>query len=280
MKLGKYILGLALVAAGLTSCDQDNVGAIFDGPAMANISFAKEVVNAETEDESIIVPVVISRTYSNEDYTTTVTISDATPNISLMSNEVIFPAGVETDTLYVEATDLDWGDVETCTLKLVEADVNTANKFDTPIQEVTVSVKKPRLLPAGTCTFKDYTCEMFGLEAPIVAENVPIIHVEGSDKYRIIEPLTRVFEQIEDPCDPYNFEFHLAADGSATVDNGVKDLNYWGYSVYYDAKNYSSYCFVANDGNTYDVNFLLYDGSGLYSGGRFVFVWDKPEPAE
>ncbi len=38
MKLGKYILGLAVVAAGLTSCDTDNVGAIYDHPAMPNIS--------------------------------------------------------------------------------------------------------------------------------------------------------------------------------------------------------------------------------------------------
>ncbi len=281
MKLGKYILGLALVAAGLTSCDQDNVGATFNGPAMPNISFASEVVNGETEDESLIVPVVISRTYSTEDYTTTVTMTDATPNISLMSNEVIFPAGVEKDTLYVEATNLDWGDVETCTLKLVEADVNSANKFDSPIQEVTVSIKKPKLLPAGTCTFTDYT---WGDDDgnPMTAYEVPIINIEGSNRYRIISPLYYVYK--DDPVngptvDKSNFEFHLLDDGGAKVDDGIY-FDYWGYLAYYDATNYGGYCFVGNDGDTYDVNFLLLSGTSLYTGGRFVFVWDKPEPAE
>ena len=29
-------------------------------------------------------------------------------------------------------------------------------------------------------------------------------------------------------------------------------------------------------GNAYDVNFLLLNGSDLYTGGRFIFVWDRP----
>ena len=73
MKLGKYILGLAVVAAGLTSCDTDNVGAIYDHPAMPNISFTSKTINQETEDEAITIPVTITRTYSTDAYSTTVT---------------------------------------------------------------------------------------------------------------------------------------------------------------------------------------------------------------
>jgi hypothetical protein len=274
MKLGKYILGLALVAVGLTSCDKDNVGAIYDGPAMANISFVRNAINAETEDESIIVPVVLTRTYSTEAYRTTVTISNATPDISLLSNEVVFPAGVEYDTLYVEATNLDWGDLDSCKLNLTEADINTANKFDKPNHVVTIKIKKPRLIPAGTCTFTDYTWgDADG--NPVTAYDVPIINVEGSDRYRIISPLYYAYKDIEDGADMSNFEFHLLEDGGAKVDNGTP-LNFWGYLAYFDSTNYGGYCFVGNDGNTYDVNFLLLSGSNLYTGGHFVFVWDKP----
>ena len=277
MKLGKYILGLALIAAGLTSCDQENEGPIYEGPAMPNISFVKSAINAETEETSIVVPVQLSRTYSTDAYTTTVTMTDATDNIKLASNQVSFAAGEEIATVYVEATDLDWGDVETCKLRLGEADVNSANPFDEPNHVVTINVKKPRLLDAGTCTFTDYT---WGDDDgnPMTAYEVPIINIEGSDRYRIISPLYYVYK--DDPTygptvDTSNFEFHLLDDGGAKVDNGTP-LNYWGYLAYFDSTNYGGYCFVGNDGNTYDVNFLLLAGSSLYTGGHFVFVWDKP----
>ena len=277
MKLGKYILGLALVATGLTSCDQENEGPIYDGPAMANISFVNQVINQETEEESLVVPVVLSRTYSTEAYSTTVTMTDATDNIKLQSNQVNFAAGEETATIYVEATDLDWGDLESCKINLGESDVNSANPFDAPIHVVTINVKKPKLLDAGTCTFTDYTWGDDNGD-PMTAYEVPIINIEGSDRYRIISPLYYVYK--DDPVygptvDMSNFEFHLLEDGGAKVDNGTP-LNYWGYLAYYDATNYGGYCFVGNDGNTYDVNFLLLQGSSLYTGGHFVFVWDKP----
>ena len=277
MKLGKYILGLALIAAGLTSCDQENEGPIYEGSAMPNISFVSRAFNAETEDNSIVVPVQLSRTYSTDAYPTTVTMTDATENIKLTSNQVVFAAGEETATIYVEVTDLDWGDLESCKLNLGEADVNSANPFDNPIHVATVSVKKPRLLDAGTCTFTDYT---WGDDDgnPMTAYEVPIINIEGSDRYRIISPLYYVYK--DDPTygptvDTSNFEFHLLDDGGAKVDNGTP-LNYWGYLAYFDSTNYGGYCFVGNDGNTYDVNFLLLAGSSLYTGGHFVFVWDKP----
>ena len=52
MKLGKYILGLALVAAGLTSCDQDNIGAIYE-PKVANITFLAAEQSTLTQEEAL-----------------------------------------------------------------------------------------------------------------------------------------------------------------------------------------------------------------------------------
>lgn len=270
MKLGKYILGLAVVAAGLTSCDTDNVGAIYDHPAMANISFTRATINQETEDDAITVPVTLTRTHSTEAYSTTVNATTSGENIKLQSNTVNFAAGEETATIYVIAENLDWGDRRSCTITLNDADVKTASPFDNPIHEVVVNINKPKLLPAGTCTITDFTW----YEEPMVAENVPIINVEGTNKYRIISPLYYLYNGYEEDIDMSNFQFNLLSNGAVTVDDGTP-LNYWGYHAYFSS-DYSGYCYVSNSGNAYDVNFLLLNGSDLYTGGRFIFVWDRP----
>ena len=93
MKLGKYILGLALVAASLTSCDQDNIGAIYE-PTVANISFmTAEPSTVVTKASSIEIPVALSRAIKNGSYTANVTLTDAPANVSLKSNQVTFADG-------------------------------------------------------------------------------------------------------------------------------------------------------------------------------------------
>ena len=274
MKLGKYILGLALVAAGLTSCDQENVGAVYDSPAMPNMTFLTNSVYGETEGETLTLPVVVKRTYSVDPYTTTVTMTSNTDKVKLRTNQISFGSKEEYDTLYVDATNLDWGDECVCTLKLAAADIESASEFAEPIHEVTVTMKKPALLPAGTCTFIDYTWgDADG--NPVSVENVPIINVEGTNKYRIISPLYYCYYGLEPDPDTSYFQFNLLSDGTVTVDDGL-NLDWWGYVGYYNAASYGAYCYVERDGNQYTVNeLLLYGGSSLYTGGMFVFIWDK-----
>ncbi len=271
MKLGKYILGLALVAVGLTSCEKDNVGTIYDAPAMPNISFQTDEIYSETEDLTLTVPVVVTRTYSTDAYTTSVNMTTTNNKAKLRSNQVSFGSKEQEATLYIDATDLDWGDECVCTLTLPEADVNSANPFESPIHEITVTIKKPALLPAGTCTLTDYTW----YEEPVTVENVPIINVEGTNKYRIISPLYALYNGLEDDPDTSNFEFMVDADGNVSVANGA-NLNWWGYVGYYDASSYGAYCYVEREDNSYTVNQLLLAGSSLYTGCAFTFVWDRP----
>lgn len=273
MKLGKYILGLAVVAAALTSCDTDNVGAIYDAPAMPNLSFQSKAITQETEGDALTVPVVITRTYSTEAYSTTVNMTTTNDKAKLRSNQVSFGPQEQSDTLYIDATNLDWGDQCVCTLSLPDVDIQGANPFATPIHQIVVTIKKPALLPAGTCTITDYTW----FEEPVTVENVPIIRVEGTDIYRIVSPLYYLYYGLEDDPDTSNFEFTLK-DGKITIEDGM-NLNWWGYYGYFDAAKYSSYCYVEyGEGNTYTVNQLLYYAAGgnLYTGCVFTFVWDKP----
>ena len=273
MKLGKYILGLAVVAAALTSCDTDNVGAIYDAPAMPNLSFQSKAITQETEGDALTVPVVITRTYSTEAYSTTVNMTTTNDKAKLRSNQVSFGPQEQSDTLYIDATNLDWGDQCVCTLSLPDVDIQNANPFATPIHQIVVTIKKPALLPAGTCTITDYTW----YEEPVTVENVPIIRVEGTDIYRIVSPLYYLYYGLEDDPDTSNFEFTLK-DGKITIEDGM-NLNWWGYYGYFDAAKYSSYCYVEyGEDNTYTVNQLLYYAAGgnLYTGCVFTFVWDKP----
>jgi len=284
MKLGKYILGLALVAVGLTSCDQDNVGAIYE-PSLGqdHITFITEKQSVTTEETSIEVPVAIGRSITKGDYTTTVTLTDASDGLKLKngqsSEEVTFKNGEGLAYVTVVVEGMEKGKTYTGTLNLpfevtATADTTLNNK---QIVEEEVSVMCDyNWLSAGTCTFMDHTGSMFGLDDPMTAEKVDVQNAEGTNIYRIVEPLTRIYEQIDDPCDPTNFMFHLADDGNITVDDGT-NLDWWGYLGYFDQR-YAGYCNVVRDGNTYTVNQLLLDQEtgDLYTGCSFTFIWNKP----
>ena len=92
--------------------------------------------------------------------------------------------------------------------------------------------------------------------------------------YRIVSPLYYTYNGIEANPDTSHFYFNLLDNGTVTVDDG-NSLNYWGLMAYFNSISYGDYCFVANYGNTYDVNFLLRKFNSLYVGGRFVFTWNR-----
>ena len=272
MKLGKYILGLALIAAGLTSCDQENVGAIYE-PKVANVSFMNGEQNKLTDQTSIEVPVALSRAMTNGEYTANVTLTEASEGVSLKSNQVTFANGQGIAYATVVISDMKQGNEYSAVLTLSDADKATANTdFGKQLSTSTVTVMCDyNWVDAGTCDLYDYTCAMFGLEAPFVAKGVPVVHGEGSNVYRIIDPMEALF-----PGDPDNdhdpLDFTLT-DGKMNFTEGFH-VSYWGYYIYYVPSDYGSYCFVVDNGNTHDFNFLLNDNEGgLYAGGRMVIVY-------
>ena len=105
MKLGKYFLGLALISAGLTSCDQENMGAIYE-PTAKNISFISGELSTLTKANSITIPVTISRSITDGTYTATVIISDESEGVSLQNNQVTFADGEGLATVNVDFTNM------------------------------------------------------------------------------------------------------------------------------------------------------------------------------
>ena len=271
MKLGKYILGLALIAVGLTSCDQDNIGAIYE-PTQANISFLASELSTLTDQTSIEVPVALGRAMTQGSYTASITLDANSDCVSLKNDKVTFNDGEGVAYATVVVNGMQQGNEYVATLTLSDKDKETANtEFGQQITTSTVSVMCDyNWIDAGTCDLYDYTSAMFGLPAPTVAKGVRVINGEGSNVYRIIDPMEALF-----PGDPDNdhdaLEFTLT-NGKMNFTEGLH-VSYWGYYIYYVPSQYGGYCFVEDDGNTHDFNFLLYDAGDLYAGGRMVIVY-------
>ena len=263
MKLGKYILGLALVAASLTSCDQDNVGAIYE-PEVANVSFISAQQSATTEAENLTVPVAIGRAITKGEYTAKVTMSDASEGVTLKSNQVVFKDGEGMAYAIVEIANMKKGTSYTCKLDLSADDLATANtKFGEQVSSTRVVVM---------CDYNWINLGNGFYSSPEWWEEefyVPITHAEGTNIYRMMG----LFQ------DGYNIDFTINADNTVTVAGQPS----WNHSSYGDV-------WLVGDANdtadgyagTYDpaskkVTFILYHYvPGVGGFGTFVDTLTMP----
>lgn len=262
MKLGKYILGLAIVAAGLTSCDTDNVGAIYE-PTEANISFIVAEQSATTEAENLTVPVAIGRAITDGAYTATVTMSDASDGVTLKSNQVTFADGEGMAYAYVDIANMQKGTMYTCTLTLSDDDVKTANtKFGEQVTSTTVNVM---------CDYNWLSLGNGFYSSPEWWEEefyVPVQQAEGTNIYRLIG----LFQS--------GYDIQFTIDGSTV---NVAPQASWYHSSYGDV-------WLVGDANdtadgyagTYDaatkkVTFILYHYvPGVGGFGTFVDTLTMP----
>ena len=212
MKLGKYILGLALIAVGMTSCDTDNIGTIYDGPAMTNISFTTAKVDTETEESVLEIPVVITRNYSQEPETVNISMTDVSgSNVQLRDNQLVFAAGEQKVTTFVVISDITEGNTYTCSLHLSPENVATANKFESQIHDMSISVlcRKWNSLGLGHYDSPEWWEEDFDVE---------IKQAEGTNLYKIIG----LFEE------GYDIKFEITDDNEVYVEKQAS----WYHSTY------------------------------------------------
>lgn len=235
---------MALIAAGLTSCDQDNVSAIYE-PKVANISFLASEQGTTTEEANLTVPVAIGRAITNGTYTATVTMTDASEGVTLKSNQVTFADGEGMAYAIVEIANMAKGKMYSCTLNLSDADVATANT-DFGEQKVSTTVN----------VMCDYNWINLGngfYSSPEWWEeefDVPVQHAEGTNIYRLMG----LFQ------DGYDVQFTIESDNKVYVASQPS----WYHSTYGDI-------YLVGDANdtadgyagTYDpatkvVTFILY----------------------
>ena len=249
-------------------------------PEGQNISFtmaSQEITLSEDELTAnyYYMAVPLTRAISTHQYVASLSISDTVGNVYLSDQYVVFNEGENTADVAVCFDDLVPGNTYSCKLSLSDEDVATADPTLEQITTTTITFNytKSNWVNASTCSFTDYT--WYDGQA-YSADNVPIQRLENApNTYRIISPLYYVYNGIESNPSTANWTFTLNADGSILPVEGQWDLNYWGYYGYYNTSQYSTYCYVNRDGNTYDVYFILKTGTNLYSGGHFSFTWNR-----
>ena len=263
MKLGKYILGLALVAAGLTSCDQDNIGAIYE-PTVANVSFMTAEQSTLTKANSITVPVAVSRAKTDGTASYAITITDASEGVTLKDQNVTFAAGEGMAYVNVDFANMGPGQTYECTLNLSSEAAATANPdFGEQIISTKVSVMCDfdwEELGNGFYSSPDWWEEEF---------YVPITHAKGSNIYRMIG----LFE------DGYDIQFTINADNTVTVPAQPS----WYHSSYGniwlvgDANDTADGYAGTYDPGSKTVTFILYHYvPGLGGFGTFVDTLTMP----
>ncbi len=192
---------MALIAVGLTSCDQENKGAIYE-PKVANVSFMSAEQSTLTKSNSITVPVAVSRATTNGVATYGITITDASPGVTLKDQSVSFEAGDGMAYVNVEFANMGPGQTYQCTLSLSNEAAATANPdFGEQIKSTKVSVMCDfdwEELGNGFYSSPEWWEEEF---------DVPIIHAKGSNIYRMVG----LFQ------DGYDIQFTINADNTVTV---------------------------------------------------------------
>ncbi|MBR1449014.1 MAG: hypothetical protein IJ588_09780 [Prevotella sp.] len=133
----------------------------------------------------------------------------------------------------------------------------------------------------GKCIFVDYNFSSEGASA----EDVTILHADGTNMYRIVTPFQAIYS--DDPDEGFDtdtgFTFYLEDDLSISFDEEIGTIGYPDYTFQYvwgvgDFAAYASYCSVTRQNNIYDVRCLrLRNSANLYT-GHFAFMWTEGWP--
>lgn len=266
------------MSLAMTSCDQDNEGAIYNS-AFNNVTWEQAKVSTTTAESEIVVPVMITRNRTNGPLTVNYTaITDDEDVFSDDCNGTVnFADGQGTAFVNVKAKNLDKGLTYTYTMRLADAavaDVDT--NFNKVYQSITVEVVSDYTwVDAGTCTFIDNNffdaAEVDGVQVVQALENKTI--------FRIIEPyqaLTDGTDDAADFADADNIEFYLNPDGTPNYVKGPFYVSGYGME-YFTSGGYAGYCTFEVEDNHYFVNHLIsVDGAVKYL-GEFEFIWDAPK---
>lgn len=282
MKLNKYFLALVVFAGSLlTSCNQDNEGAIYR-PYTQNVSFeVEEPGQVLANTSSVEVPVRLIRSDKSESYTAHYSLDVSEEGIFSTdgNGSVTFEPGQSIAVVTVKANNMQMGNEYECTLTLSEADIALADTIlNNANYKTVVSVMCDyNWVSAGTCKFIDYT-----FSDGDSADGVAIENAEGTNLYRIVEPFISVYGKGADGFEKESgIEFYLNSDYSITYKVGAGDIvcTADGYSFVWLDKYVPDYCYSVNEGNYYEASFLgLVNGEGYYTGFAFGFEWTEGWP--
>ena len=282
MKICKYIIGLFALVGLMTSCDKDNVGGIYT-PYTQNISFeSDEAVDILTSESSAEFTIRLVRNITKGEYTVHYVFDTEDEDIFTDENggTVTFADGQAVAVISMKASNMEKGVEYTGTLTLSDEDIETADTIiGNPIVITNITVMCDyEWVEAGKCKFTDYT--MYE-GVPYSAENVTILHADGTNIYRIDKPFMAVYgEGDEGFSTDTGITFELNDDNSVTlITNGGIVASADQFDFVWLDQYVPAYCNSTVNGNTYQFTMLgLVGGEGYYTGFAFEFEWTEGWP--
>lgn len=281
MKITKYLFGFALLSLAMTSCDQENEGAIYES-AFNNVTWEQKAVSTITAEDEIVVPVMITRNHKNGALTVNYTAkaSDADVLSDDRNGQVTFADGEASAFVNVKAKNLQKGETYTYSMTLDNAIVADADtNFNTVAQTVTVTIVSDYTwVDAGTAIFID------GVETDGAECEVQVLQAKESTNpliFRLHEPYQTLFDGTDDAVyfkDDGDFEFSLTPNGDpiSLKSGNIIESGYGAYVFYYDTVDWGNYCYFEREDNHYYVRgLLLVDGAVKYL-APFEFIYDLP----
>ena len=266
------------MSLAMTSCDQDNEGAIYKS-ANSNVSWELEEIETTTAENDIVVPVMITRNVKNGSLTVhyTVEASDADVLSDDGNGQVTFADGETTAFVNVKASNMEKGSTYTYTMTLDNGAVADVDEnLDGVAQEITVTIISDYTwIDAGTAHFID------GVETQGSECDVQVLMAKESSNpliLRLHEPYQTLFDGSDDAkyfVNDGDFEFTLSPNGDPiALKSGNLIEGY--YVFYYDPVNFGNYCYFEREGNHYYCGGLLLDAGSPKYLATFEFIYDLP----
>ena len=269
------------MSLALTSCDQDNEGAIYNS-ANNNVTWELNEMETTTAENDIVVPVMVTRNHKNGAQTVhyTVEASDADVLSDDCNGQVTFADGETTAFVNVKASNMEKGSTYTYTMTLADADVADADENVNNVnKEITVTIISDYTwVDAGTAIFID------GIETDGGECEVQVLQAKESTNpliFRLHEPYQTLFDGSDDAAyftEDGDFEFSLTPNGDpiSLKSGNIIESKGGAYGFYYDPVNWGNYCYFEREGNHYYVGGLLTVGGAVKYIASFEFIYDLP----
>ena len=280
MKITKYLFGLAILALGMsmTSCDQENEGAIYNS-THNNVSWEQKALETTTAEETIEVPVMITRNIKAGALSVSYSVESSDPDVLSddCNGTVAFADGQATAFVKVKATGMEKGTTYTYTMKLddgavADADPNTNNVKQT----VTVTIISDYTwVDGGVCMFYDgnFADGTEGAEVPVLKA------LENPKVIIILNPYLTIYGGNPDDAayfadsDDITVKFYDTPDSHGNVGEISTGGAMGEYTIEYLPNDYPSYCYFVGEKGNYTVGHLIgVDGEPTYVGG-FSFTY-------
>ena len=203
--------------------------------------------------------------------TGSVTISLVCDNDKVKVPETVTFNDGETTKTVTATSAIAKGEKVTVSISTIDTDANIYSEAQYIV--ITLERDKYAWITCGKAIFVDNT---FG-EAKMAEVEVQRCEGEGVENtYKLVNPYLAVYEEgIGD------IKFKLDDTGKpvdmVTENNVIVSL--FGYDFYFDPVSYGAYCYFEKDEDgIYWVGCLLKQGSSLYTGGSFGFMWTEGYP--